>query len=129
MHNKNKECKMTISNFRVDYIKVRMDNETVCVVQQIVLLNTKTIYRVSQIGMFAQNLLVKIVSDKKKFTDNYEYYKELTRKYGYDLVIKGIKDLRDVGALLANDEIYRKLVIDEAKEKYENLYRNNNNNN
>ena len=129
MHNKNKECNMTISNFRVDYIKVRMDNETVCVVQQIVLLNTKTIYRVSQIGMFAQNLLVKIVSDKKKFTDSYEYYKELTRKYGYDLVIKGIRDLRDVGALLANDEIYRKLVIDEAKEKYENLYRNNNNNN
>lgn len=129
MHNKNKECNMTISNFRVDYIKVKMDKETVCVVQQIVLLNTKTIYRVSQIGMFAQNLLVKIVSDKKKFTDSYEYYKELTRKYGYDLVIKGIKDLRDVGALLANDEIYRKLVIDEAKEKYENLYRNNNNNN
>lgn len=127
MHNRNKECNMTISNFRVDYIKVRMDNETVCVVQQIVLLNTKTIYRVSQIGMYAQNLLVKIISDKKKFTDNYEYYKELTRKYGYDLVIKGIKDLRDVGALLANDEIYRKLVIDEAKEKYENLYRNNNN--
>lgn len=127
MHNKNKECNMTISNFRVDYIKVKMDKETVCVVQQIVLLNTKTIYRVSQIGMFAQNLLVKIVSDKKKFTDSYEYYKELTRKYGYDLVIKGIKDLRDVGALLANDEIYRKLVIDEAKEKYENLYRNNNN--
>lgn len=129
MHNKNKECNMTISNFRVDYIKVKMDKETVCVVQQIVLLNTKTIYRVSQIGMFAQNLLVKIVSDKKKFTDSYEYYKELTRKYGYDLVIKGIRDLRDVGALLANDEIYRKLVIDEAKEKYENLYRNNNNNN
>lgn len=129
MHNKNKECNMTISNFRVNYIKVKMDKETVCVVQQIVLLNTKTIYRVSQIGMFAQNLLVKIVSDKKKFTDSYEYYKELTRKYGYDLVIKGIKDLRDVGALLANDEIYRKLVIDEAKEKYENLYRNNNNNN
>ena len=77
--------------------------------------------------MFAQNLLVKIVSDKKKFKDNYEYYKELTRKYGYDLVIKGIRDLRDVGALLANDDIYRKLVIDEAKEKYENLYRNNNN--
>ena len=127
MHNKNKECNMTISNFKVDYIKVKMDKETVCVVQQIVLLNTKTIYRVSQIGMFAQNLLVKIVSDKKKFTDSYEYYKELTRKYGYDLVIKGIKDLRDVGALLANDEIYRKLVIDEAKEKYENLYRNNNN--
>ena len=127
MHNRNKECNMTISNFRVDYIKVRMDNETVCVVQQIVLLNTKTIYRVSQIGMFAQNLLVKIVSDKKKFNDNYEYYKELTRKYGYDLVIKGIRDLRDVGALLANDDIYRKLVIDEAKEKYENLYRNNNN--
>ena len=127
MHNKNKECNMTISNFRVDYIKVKMDKETVCVVQQIVLLNTKTIYRVSQIGMFAQNLLVKIVSDKKKFTDSYEYYKELTRKYGYDLVIKGIRDLRDVGALLANDEIYRKLVIDEAKEKYENLYRNNNN--
>ena len=127
MHNKNKECNMTISNFRVDYIKVRMDNETVCVIQQIVLLNTKTIYRVSQIGIFAQNLLVKIVSDKKKFKDNYEYYKELTRKYGYDLVIKGIRDLRDVGALLANDDIYRKLVIDEAKEKYENLYRNNNN--
>lgn len=127
MHNKNKECNMTISNFRVDYIKVRMDNETVCVVQQIVLLNTKTIYKVSQIGMFAQNLLVKIVSDKKKFKDNYKYYKELTRKYGYDLVIKGIRDLRDVGALLANDDIYRRLVIDEAKEKYENLYRNNNN--
>ena len=119
--------KRVIGNTKIEFIKVTDvpgTDDSVLVVTGVTI--GDKYYRVSQIGMYAQNLLVKI-AEHRRFNRTLTNFKSLAKEYGYDLVIKGIRDLRDVGALLANDDIYRKLVIDEAKEKYENLYRNNNN--
>ena len=118
--------KRVIGNTKIEFIKVTDvpgTDDSVLVVTGVTI--GDKYYRVSQIGMYAQNLLVKI-AEHRRFNRTLSNFKSLAKEYGYDLVIKGIRDLRDVGALLANDDIYRKLVIDEAKEKYENLYRNNN---
>jgi hypothetical protein len=72
--------------------------------------------------MYAQNLLVKI-AEHRRFNRTLTNFKNLAKEYGYDLVIKGIRDLRELGSDIATYEMYRELVLDEAKQKFDDLYR------
>lgn len=115
--------KRIIGNTKIEFIKVTdvPGEEDAVLVVTGVTINDKY-YRVSQIGMFAQNLLVKIV-EHRQFNRTLSYYKKLAKEESYDLVIKGLRDLRELGSDIATYEMYRELVLDDAKQKFNDLYR------
>lgn len=115
--------KRIIGNTKIEFIKVTNvpgEYRTIPVVTGVTI--NGEYYRVSQIGMFAQNLLVKII-EHRQFNRTLSNYKKLAKEEGYDLVIKGIRDLRELGSDIATYEMYRELVLDEAKQKFDDLYR------
>ena len=115
--------KRIIGNTKIDFIKVTDvpgTDGTVLVVTGVTI--NGEYYRVSQIGMFAQNLLVKII-EHRQFNRTLSNYRKLAKEEGYDLVIKGLRDLRELGSDIATYEMYRELVLDEAKQKFDDLYR------
>ena len=61
--------------------------------------------------------------EHRQFNRTLSNYKKLAKEEGYDLVIKGIRDLRELGSDIATYEMYRELVLDEAKQKFDDLYR------
>lgn len=115
--------KRVIGNTKIEFIKVTDvpgTDDSVLVVTGVTI--GDKYYRVSQIGMYAQNLLVKIAKHRR-FNRTLTNFKSLAKEYGYDLVIKGIRDLRELGSDIATYEMYRELVLDEAKQKFDDLYR------
>ncbi len=115
--------KRIIGNTKIDFIKVTDvpgTDDSVLVVTGVTI--NGEYYRVSQMGMFAQNLLVKII-EHRQFNRTLSNYRKLAKEEGYDLVIKGLRDLRELGSDIATYEMYRELVLDEAKQKFDDLYR------
>ncbi len=115
--------KRIIGNTKIEFIKVNDvpgEDDSVLVVTGVTI--NGEYYRVSQIGMFAQNLLVKIAG-YRRFNRTLTNYRGLAKEYGYDLVIKGLRDLRELGSDIATYEMYRELVLDEAKQNFDDLYR------
>ena len=115
--------KRIIGNTKIDFIKVTDvpgTDGTVLVVTGVTI--NGEYYRVSQMGMFAQNLLVKII-EHRQFNRTLSNYRKLAKEEGYDLVIKGLRDLRELGSDIATYEMYRELVLDEAKQNFDDLYR------
>lgn len=115
--------KRIIGNTKIEFIKVNNvpgEDDSVLVVTGVTI--GGRYYRISQIGMYAQNLLVKIAGHRR-FNRTLTNYRSLAKEYGYDLVIKGIRDLRELGSDIATYEMYRELVLDEAKQNFDGLYR------
>lgn len=115
--------KRVIGNTKIEFIKVTDvpgEDGAIPVVTGVTI--GDKYYRVSEIGMYAQNLLVKI-AEHRRFNRTLTNFKSLAKEYGYDLVIKGIRDLRELGSDIATYEMYRELVLDEAKQKFDDLYR------
>lgn len=123
MNNEYITRKRVIGNTKIEFIKVTDvpgENGTIPVVTGVTI--NGEYYRVSQIGVYAQNLLVKMI-EHRQFNRTLSNYKKLAKEEGYDLVIKGIRDLRELGSDIATYEMYRELVLDEAKQKFDDLYR------
>jgi hypothetical protein len=123
MNNEYITRKRVIGNTKIEFIKVTDvpgEDGAIPVVTGVTI--NGEYYRVSQIGMYAQNLLVKII-EHRQFNRTLSNYKKLAKEEGYDLVIKGIRDLRELGSDIATYEMYRELVLDEAKQKFDDLYR------
>ena len=123
MNNEYITRRRVIGNTKIEFIKVTDvpgEDDAIPVVTGITI--NGEYYRVSQIGMYAQNLLVKMI-EHRQFNRTLSNYKKLAKEEGYDLVIKGIRDLRELGSDIATYEMYRELVLDEAKQKFDDLYR------
>ena len=123
MNNEYITRKRVIGNTKIEFIKVTDvpgEDDAIPVVTGVTI--NGEYYRVSQIGIYAQNLLVKMI-EHRQFNRTLSNYKKLAKEEGYDLVIKGIRDLRELGSDIATYEMYRELVLDEAKQKFDDLYR------
>ena len=123
MNNEYITRRRVIGNTKIEFIKVTDvpgEDDAIPVVTGVTI--NGEYYRVSQIGMYAQNLLVKMI-EHRQFNRTLSNYKKLAKEEGYDLVIKGIRDLRELGSDIATYEMYRELVLDEAKQKFDDLYR------
>ena len=123
MNNEYITRKRVIGNTKIEFIKVTDvpgENGEIPVVTGVTI--NGEYYRVSQIGIYAQNLLVKMI-EHRQFNRTLSNYRRLAEAEGYDLVIKGIRDLRELGSDIATYEMYRELVLDEAKQKFDDLYR------
>lgn len=123
MNNEYITRRRVIGNTKIEFIKVTDvpgEDDAIPVVTGVTI--NGEYYRVSQIGIYAQNLLVKMI-EHRQFNRTLSNYKKLAKEEGYDLVIKGIRDLRELGSDIATYEMYRELVLDEAKQKFDDLYR------
>ena len=86
--------KRVIGNTKIEFIKVTDipgTDDTVLVVTGVTI--GDKYYRVSEIGMYAQNLLVKI-AEHRRFNRTLTNFKSLAKEEGYDLVIKGAKAVK-----------------------------------
>ena len=59
----------------------------------------------------------------KRYKNNIDYFIRLAELTDYETIIQGLKDLRELGANIASDEMIRQLVIIHAKDKYKGLMR------
>ena len=121
---KDKTYKYKLNNLVVEYKKITdvpKDKTQVHYILSKIIID-KNEYAVSQLGMFGCDLLLQLIKNPK-LGNTHKTYSTLANDLGYDCIIKGIRQLRDLGADIASEEIYRRLVIDEARIKYEGLYR------
>ena len=52
-----------------------------------------------------------------------EYFENIAQMIGYDVTLKAIRDLNELGAQVATSSIYRSLVMNSYKNKYKGMWR------
>lgn len=68
--------------------------------------------------------LLTAISYDESHEDSLEFYDNIAQMIGYDSVIKGIQELKELGHQVLPDFQIRKLIMNKNKNKYKGLMRN-----
>lgn len=106
---------MKNKNFEVKYNKKESYNEL-----EYIKINDKLYYEVS---LSADAVALLTSMSYYRYECTLAYFDNLAQLLTYDVVLQGILDLSELGARIANSEIYRGLVMNSFKNKYKGMMR------